>query len=103
MLNSLFLVLALTTLAATGGSNDYPALKAEAERLVAAKSYGQAYELYLKVKAAELAPPEQRWVRFRLADTAWRAQAASPNADSSIFEKAQRQLDELVRDAARPE
>ncbi|HKY46291.1 MAG TPA: MG2 domain-containing protein, partial [Pyrinomonadaceae bacterium] len=38
-----------------------------------------------------------RWVEFRLADTAWRAQSATQTSDTSRYEQAQKQLEELIR------
>ena len=48
-------------------------------------------------KNLALAPDEARWVEFRLADTSWRAQAATETADTTKFELAQKQLEELIR------
>src|SRR5262245_22732846 len=85
----------------------YEALKAEAERLYAEASYSQARELYLKARAVKLQPPlsleESRWVEFRLADTLWRAQAATRTADTRKYETAQRQLESLIRERRRTE
>jgi hypothetical protein len=38
-----------------------------------------------------------RWVEFRLADTTWRAQAATETSDTTKFEQATKQLEELIR------
>ncbi|HEY0728734.1 MAG TPA: MG2 domain-containing protein, partial [Pyrinomonadaceae bacterium] len=38
-----------------------------------------------------------RWVEFRLADTLWRSQAATQTADTTKFETAQKQLEQLIR------
>jgi hypothetical protein len=85
----------------------YEALKAEAERLYAEASYSQARELYLKARAVKLQPPlrleDARWVEFRLADTLWRAQAATQTADTTKYETAQRQLESLIRERRRVE
>jgi alpha-2-macroglobulin len=81
----------------------YEALKAEAERLYAEASYSQARELYLKARAVKLQPEESRWVEFRLADTLWRAQAATQTADTTKYETAQRQLESLIRERRRSE
>src|SRR5262245_60160157 len=85
----------------------YEALKAEAERLYAEASYSQARELYLKARAVRLQPPlsleDARWVEFRLADTLWRAQAATQTADATKYETAQRQLESLIRERRRTE
>ncbi|HEX5080644.1 MAG TPA: MG2 domain-containing protein, partial [Blastocatellia bacterium] len=76
----------------------YETLKAEAERLYAEASYSQARELYLKARAANLQPEDARWVEFRLADTLWRAQAATQTSDATKYETAQRQLESLIRE-----
>ena len=81
----------------------YEAMKAEAERLYAEASYSQARELYLKARAVKLQPEEARWVEFRLADTLWRAQAATQTADTTKYETAQRQLESLIRERRRTE
>src|SRR5262245_36807056 len=81
----------------------YEALKTEAERLYAEASYSQARELYLKARAIKLQPEEARWVEFRLADTLWRAQAATQTADTTKYETAQRQLESLIRERRRAE
>jgi alpha-2-macroglobulin len=81
----------------------FEALKAEAERLYAEASYSKARELYLKARAVKLQPEESRWVEFRLADTLWRAQAATQTADATKYETAQRQLESLIRERRRTE
>src|SRR5262249_26496104 len=87
----------------------YEALKTEAERLYAEASYSQARELYLKARAIKLPPDEARWpgearwIDFRLADTLWRAQAATQTADTTKYETAQRLLESLISERRRPE
>src|SRR5262245_44225095 len=81
----------------------YETLKTEAERLYAEASYSQARELYLKARAANLRPEDARWVEFRLADTLWRAQAATQTADATKYETAQRQLESIIQERRRPE
>jgi len=76
---------------------DYAKLKSDAERFYAAGSYARAKEVYGQVDKTKLAPAEARWVDFRLADTTWRAQAATQTSDNTIFELAQKQLEELIR------
>ena len=46
---------------------------------------------------------EARWVEFRLADTLWRAQAATQTADTTKYETAERQLESLIRERRRAE
>jgi len=76
---------------------DYPQLKSQAEKLFADGSYARAHEVYEKISRTGLAPEEVRWVEFRLADTEWRAQAATETSDTTNFETAQKQLEELIR------
>src|SRR4051794_31008126 len=76
---------------------DYTKLRADAEQYYAAGSYARANEVYGKVDKTALAPAEVRWVEFRLADTSWRAQSVTETADSTKFEQAQKQLEELIR------
>src|SRR6267142_1189558 len=78
---------------------DYAQLKADAERAYAQGSYARAHEIYLKVDKKNLPAPEMRWVDFRIADTAWRAQAATETTDNTKYEEAQKQLEELIRTA----
>src|SRR5688572_17899277 len=56
---------------ATGSA--YDALKREAERYYAEKSFSRAHQLYEDAAKLELSVDDRRWVRMRLADTAWRA------------------------------
>ncbi len=76
---------------------DYAQLRSEAETQYAQGSYARANELYSKVDKTKLSPVESRWVEFRLADTSWRAQAATQTSDTTPFDHAQKQLEELIR------
>src|SRR5689334_7580748 len=76
---------------------DYGQLKNDAEAQYAQGSYARANELYSKVDKSKLNPTEARWVEFRLADTSWRAQAATETSDTTRYEQAQKQLEELIR------
>src|SRR6266850_647807 len=76
---------------------DYSKLKSDAEQFYASGSYARANEVYGRVEKTGLSPVEARWVEFRLADTSWRAQAATETADTTKFDQAQKQLEELVR------
>src|SRR5215471_5937211 len=87
----------LFLLNATGQQADYSQIKAEAERLYAAGSYAKANEQYARVDKSALPATEARWVAFRLADTSWRAQAATTTSDATKFEQAQKDLEELIR------
>jgi uncharacterized protein YfaS (alpha-2-macroglobulin family) len=76
---------------------DYSRLKAEAETQYAQGSYARANEAYNRIDKSKLDASDRRWVEFRLADTLWRAQAATATADNTKFESAQKQLEELIR------
>jgi uncharacterized protein YfaS (alpha-2-macroglobulin family) len=76
---------------------DYSQLKNDAETQYAQGSYARANETYSRVDKTKLNPFERRWVEFRLADTSWRAQAATETADTTRFDQAQKQLEELIR------
>ncbi|HLF83386.1 MAG TPA: alpha-2-macroglobulin, partial [Blastocatellia bacterium] len=82
---------------------DYETLKAEAEKYYADASYSKAREVYVKARALPLGRSESRWIEFRLADTLWRAQAATNTADSTKYNVARQQLEVLVRDIERAE
>ena len=79
---------------------DYRQLRAEAERLYAEASYAQSRDLYEKAAALKLPAADARWVQFRLADTSWRAEAATETSDSTKYERARAQLEELIRERA---
>ena len=55
------------------GGSAYDALKKEAERYYAEKSFSRAHQLYQEAAKLELSVDDRRWVRMRLGDTAWRA------------------------------
>lgn len=76
---------------------DYPQLKAEAEQSYESGSYARANEIYTRVDKSKLSPAEARWVAFRIADTLWRSLASTQTADTTRFEQAQKQLEELIR------
>jgi uncharacterized protein YfaS (alpha-2-macroglobulin family) len=82
---------------AVAQQSDYLQLRNDAETQYAQGSYARANELYAKVDKSKLNPSEVRWVEFRLADTSWRAQAATQTSDTTRFEQAQKQLEELIR------
>jgi len=76
---------------------DYMQLKAEAESQYAQGSYARANETYTRVDKTKLSRSDLRWVEFRLADTLWRSQAATQTADTTKFDIARKQLEELIR------
>ena len=93
---SVFVFLLLNAVAQ---QTDYAQLKNEAEAQYAQRSYARAHELYAKIDKSKLNSSDSRWVAFRLADTSWRAQAATQTSDSTPFDEAQKQLEELIRAA----
>ncbi len=96
MLNLLALVLSLLSLFPV--TSDYDTLKRQAEVVYAEGSYARAHELYASVKRETLPPDEQRWVRFRVADTMWRAEAADPQRDDTEVTNAREELLALLRE-----
>ncbi|MBI4854816.1 MAG: alpha-2-macroglobulin [Acidobacteria bacterium] len=82
-------------------TNDYEKLKAEAEKFYQEKSYSRASEIYQKALQLKLSEKDTRWVKFRLADTLWRSQAATNTSDNTKFDQALEQLNILVRDIKR--
>lgn len=94
LLGSLLLSLAA---AAPQSATPYERLKADAEREYAEKSFRRAHELYEQAAKLELPADERRWVELRLADTAWRADAAAPSDDPAARNAARDALLELVQ------
>ncbi len=84
-------------LSASAQELDYAQLKAQAEKEYQDKSYSRAYALYQKAEALKLAEADQRWVRFRLADTLWRSQGGE-DPDGEKLEKAREALEKLVEE-----
>src|SRR5262245_65104389 len=80
---------------------DYEGIKAEAESRYAEASYSLAHDLYVQADALTLPAAEARWVDFRVADTLWRSHAATHTPDPTVFDPAQRHLEELLRDVQR--
>ncbi len=83
----------------TAGTSNYQTLRREAEVAIGERSYARAHELYAKVKPESLQPEEKRWVRFRLADTFWRAEANDPKSDNTGVAKARDELLAILREA----
>jgi uncharacterized protein YfaS (alpha-2-macroglobulin family) len=78
------------------GARAYDAMRAEAEKHYAEKSFARAHALYEEAAKLQLADDEKRWVRFRLADTTLRADAASPDADPTKRDAARTDLEMLA-------
>ncbi len=96
MLNLLALLLSVLSLFPV--TSDYDTLKRQAEVAFAEGSYARAHEIYAGVKREALPLAEQRWVRFRVADTMWRAEAADPKRDDTEVTKARDELLALLRE-----
>ena len=97
VLGFVFQISNLRSQVVTAQQPNYLQLKSQAEKLFAEGSYARAHELYATVSKSGLSPEELRWIELRLADTEWRAQAATETSDTTKFEEAQKQLEELVR------
>lgn len=91
---SLIAVLLLLTGAAA--DSRYDALRREGEQFYAEKSFSRAHEVYERAAKLDLPPAERRWVRFRLADTAWRANGDTAEARTELIALAQSAERDLV-------
>ena len=76
---------------------DYSRAKADAEAQYSQGSYAKANEIYAGIDKSKLPASEARWVEFRIADTMWRAEAATEASDTTKMDQAQKQLEELIR------
>ncbi|MCZ6484688.1 MAG: MG2 domain-containing protein [Acidobacteria bacterium] len=99
----LFLLSLFVVTAAQTPAGAYEELKQQAERLFDEGSYRRAHALYAQAEGMDLPAGEARWVSFRLADTQWRAQAATRTSDSTEFEEAREALLALIGPAQRPQ
>ncbi|EEF58488.1 MG2 domain-containing protein [Pedosphaera parvula] len=84
-----------------GQTANYQQLKAEAEKFFSEGSYAKAHDVYERAGKLPLSTNDTRWVKFRLADTLWRSQAATQTSDNTKFETARHDLEVLVRDRQR--
>ena len=98
MHHAILLPLVLTMLQTT----DYAETRRRAETFYAEGSYNLAREQYASVDLEALEPSESRWVRFRLADTEWRSEAATRRADDSRIDHARSELEKLVSESVEP-
>jgi alpha-2-macroglobulin len=80
-----------------GGTPGFDALRRQAETYYEEKSFSRARELYEQAPKLRLSADELRWVEFRIADTTWRADAASPDADATRLDRARVTLEQLAR------
>src|SRR5581483_6304134 len=102
-MRTLIVALVFLVLSLRAQTSDYPALEAKAEAHYAQGSFAKANEVYQQAKALKLSPTESRWVEFRVADTRWRAEAATEISDNTRLEQAHHDLEGLVRDITRTE
>jgi hypothetical protein len=86
-----------------GSPSSYEELKAGGERYYAEGSYALSRTSYLAAQKLAPTPAEKRWVDFRLADTRWRAFAATENSDQTELLEARRHLVDLAEDPPRVE
>jgi hypothetical protein len=93
---SLLLLAAAGAVPPQGGDSPFEEIRRAAEREYAEKSYSRAHSLYESALKLELTPAQRRWLTFRLADTAWRADAAAPNPDPTVRDAARKTLEELA-------
>jgi alpha-2-macroglobulin len=96
-LTGLLLIAIAAAVPPQGDAGAYSALKAEAEKFYAEKSFSRAHELYEKALQSKPPADEVRWMEFRLADTTWRADAASPDPDPTKRDAARVELERLAQ------
>ena len=80
---------------------EYETNKAAAEKFYADGSYARAHDIYGKINVSGLPGEEARWVAFRSADTQWRSEAATDNADTTKLDEARDTLEKQIRDLTR--
>jgi uncharacterized protein YfaS (alpha-2-macroglobulin family) len=81
---------------AAGG---YESLKRQAEGAYEEKSYQRAHDFYEQAAKLELTAADRRWVTFRLADTAWRVDAADASPDQDKRDTARKELEKLINES----
>ena len=86
---------------ATPAPSAYETNKPIAEQFYADGSYAKAHEIYSHVDKSNLSADETRWVAFRAADTEWRSEAATDQADTTKLDAARSDLDKQIRDLTR--
>ncbi len=73
-------------------------LKTDAEAHYSNKSFTLAHEVYKRIQILELTAEEKRWTKFRLADSQWRAHAASGRQEPGRIPESRRELENLARE-----
>lgn len=96
-------LLASLTPARAHRQESFEELRARAEAHYAEASFTLAHREYERAADLDLDEADERWVRYRLADTQWRAAAASREADRSTVDAATKELRRLVSEYERPE
>jgi uncharacterized protein YfaS (alpha-2-macroglobulin family) len=99
LLPALLLVLTIAAAPSTQTPLSYGTLKEQAEGSYSEKSFGRSHQLYEEAAKLNLPPGQKRWVEMRLADTAWRTEAANPSADTTALDAARSALEALIRDS----
>ncbi|MCH8819973.1 MAG: alpha-2-macroglobulin, partial [Acidobacteria bacterium] len=100
---ALLILFTLFVISAPQSATPYQEVKTQAEQFYAEGSYQRAHELYRQTKDLDLPASEARWISFRLADTQWRAQAATETYDTTQLEEARRQLEALITVEQQPD
>ena len=100
---ALFILFTLIVFSAPQSASPYQEVKAQAEQLYAEGSYQRAHALFRQAGELDLPASEARWISFRLADSQWRAQAATETYDTTQLEEARRQLEALITDPQQPD
>jgi hypothetical protein len=100
---ALMLALAANAIGQPAGDSpsEYETNKSIAENFYAEGSYAKAHEIYHKVDVSRLSNEEARWVAFRAADTQWRSEASTDNADTTKLDEARIDLEKQIRDLTR--
>ncbi len=89
---------ALPEMGDTPEEQGFVELKTEAEAQYLNKSFTLAHEVYQRIQRLELSVEERRWAEFRLADTRWRAHAASGQHESGPISESRQELEKLAQE-----
>ncbi len=81
----------------TTPARSYSQIRDEAESFYSRKSYQRAHDVYLQARDLDLDADDANWVRFRLADTGWRAAASTERSDESHLQQARDQLVQITQ------